>query len=290
VENALVERHFYSIDTDDGRDPVVEQMLASHIEGPAARAVARVVDEGRSVSLPGLRGAISSYLAFQFVRGRAMRHAHVEFFKAQTRKISSLATPEMVKAELERQGEVITEQEAEDIVEFAQRGEYEIRVSSEANLHLGAALSTALDLIPFFARRKWILLEFESPVLITGDEPIALVGSSLSPGEPLGLYDAPEIVFPTDPRHALVMVRPDRSEHEGRFNGSPSMATIINRHIAFSCHHFVVRYPGTDPLKGLDVPDKATPVVTLGDHLILQPRTSVQGRSRWLRAHRKFRK
>ena len=73
VENALVERHFYSIDTDEGRDSQVEKMLGSQVEPGAARAITRLVDEGRSLSLPGLRRAVSTFLAFQYVRGPAMR-------------------------------------------------------------------------------------------------------------------------------------------------------------------------------------------------------------------------
>jgi hypothetical protein len=286
VENALFERDFYTIDTDEGRDTSVERMFGTHVEGPAARALARVVEEKRPVSLPGLRGAISTFLAFQFVRGASVRRAQVEFFKAQARKMASLATPEMVQTELLRQGDRISYEEAEGIVSFAQGGKYEIEVSHQANLHLGSALNAALELIPLFANRKWILLEFGTPTLVTGDEPIALVGDSLSPGEALGVYNAPEIVFPTDPRHALVMVRPDRLSEDSVSSGNERMANVINRHVAFNCHRFVVRQPGTDPLRDLAIPAKAAPVVVVGDYIIAQPRVSVQARAAFLRRHR----
>jgi hypothetical protein len=286
VENALFERDFYTIETDEGRDTSVEKMFGTHIEGPAARAITRVVDAKRPMSFPGLRGAISTFLAFQFVRGPVTRHAHVEFFKAQARAIALRATPEMVQKELVRQGDPISYEEAEGIVSFAQTGKYEIEVSNHANLHLGAALKAALDLIPLFATRKWVLLEFETPALVTGDEPIALVGSSLSPGEPLGVYNAPEIVFPTDPRHALVKVRPDRISEDKVSAGNQRMADVINRHVAFSSHRFIVRLPGTDPLRGLAIPDKAAPIAVVGDYLIVQPRVSASARSTFLSKQR----
>jgi hypothetical protein len=114
-------------------------------------------------------------------------------------------------------------------------------------------------------------------MLITGGEPIALIGTSLEPGEPLGLATAPEVVFPTDPRHAFVMVRPDRTHIERRDKGTPEMAQIINRHIAFCSHRFIVQHPGTNPLEGIDLPEKAEPARMQSDYVILQPQLSIKG-------------
>ena len=282
VSAALAQKHFYSIDTDEGRDTIIEEMFASKIEGPAARAISRVIDEKRPCAFPGLRCAIANFLAFQFVRGPAARHAAVEFFKANARKIATMATAEVVQGVLGRQGEPISLAEAQELVEFAQGDQYRMEVSSEANVHLGVALKAALDLVPFFLKRSWTVLDFEIPALLTGDEPLALVGKSLSPGEAVGAADAPEIVFPTDPWHALVLHRPDQKRGDDRYSGTQRMADIINAHVAFNCHRFLVRYPGTDPLQGRAIPKKAPPVMTIGDVVIIQPRVSVQGRKAWL--------
>ena len=155
-------------------------------------------------------------------------------------------------------------------------------------MHLSVALKAALELVPLFLERSWTVLDFATPVLLTGDEPLALVGESLSPGEALGAGDAPEVVFPTDPWHALVLHRRDQGRGDGRHAGTQSMADIINAHVAFNCHRFLIRYPGTDPLQGIEIPTKAPPVMTLGDMIIIQPRVSVQGRKAWLRStHRR---
>jgi hypothetical protein len=283
VENALVEKHFYSVDTDTGRDATVEKMFSSLVEGPASRALRRVVDEGKSMRLAGLRGAISTFMAFQFVRGMAARQAQVEFFKANARKVASLLTPSILQAELARQGEPVSDDEARDIVKFAQSGDYDVGVSSEAAAHLPAALKTALEIVPLLFNRSWVLLEFDLPMLLTGDEPVGLIGESLSPGEAMGVYHASEVVFPVDPRHALVLVRTDKPCEEGRDVGTRRMANIINRHVAFSCHRFIVRHPGTDPLKGVSLPKAASPVVVRGDYVIIQPHVSARGRKAWLR-------
>jgi hypothetical protein len=289
VSAALAQKHFYSIDTNQGRDTIVEKMFASEIEGPAARAIARVIDQRKPTSFPGLRGAIATFLAFQFVRGPAARHAAVEFFKAGARKVTSMATPEIVQGVLARQGEPISLSDARDLLRFAQSDDYRMEVSSEANVHLSVALKTALKLIPIFLQRSWTILDFPAPVLLTGDEPLALVGKSLSPGEALGATDAQEIVFPTDPGHALVLIRPDQKRRDARYSGTQRMADIINAHVAFNCHRFLIRYPGTGPLQERTIPEKAPPVMIIGDHVIIQPRVSLQGRRDWLRHQRRGR-
>jgi hypothetical protein len=288
VSAALVQKYFYSIDTDQGRDAIVEKMFASEIERPAARAIARVIDQKKPTSFPGLRGAIAAFLAFQFVRGPAARHAAVEFFKAGARKVTSMATPEIVQGVLARQGEPISLGDARDLLSLAQTDD-RMEVSSEANVHLSVALKTALKLIPIFLQRAWTILDFPATALLTGDEPLALVGESLAPGEALGATDAPEIVFPTDPRHALILIRPDLKRRDARYSGTQRMADIINAHVAFSCHRFLIRYPGTDPLGGRTIPEKAPPVMTIGDHVIIQPRVSLQERREWLRHQRRRR-
>jgi hypothetical protein len=291
VENALVHKHFYSIDTEDGRDPGVETMLAEKIEGPAARAPTRVVDQGKDWALPGLRGPISMFLAFQFVRGPGSRHAAVEFFKAQTQQLALLMTPEMVRDQLAKEGERPTDEEIDDLIAFARdTSQYKIGVTSESNLHLDHALKTALELVPLIENRNWRLLEFEKPLLLTGDEPVALVGKSLEPGEPLGLLRAREVVFATDPLHALVMVRPDLECDETRSKGTPYMARLINRHVAFGCHRFIVQQPGTEPLMGISLPRKAAPARIEGDLVILQDRTSEKAARRSRLRRRRWRR
>jgi hypothetical protein len=102
VEKALAYKHFYSVHTEDGRDTTVERMFATHIEGPAKRAISRLVDEKRSCSLPGLRGPFATFLAFQYVRGPGFRFASVEFFKAIGQKTALLMTPDMARRELSK--------------------------------------------------------------------------------------------------------------------------------------------------------------------------------------------
>lgn len=275
VDNALVQSHFYSIDTDEGRSPDVETFLASHVEGPAARALRRVVDEGRFPPPPGLRDALSLFFAFQFLRGESMRRVLLADYEATAKKLGSLMTPEMARKHLsEEHGGEPSEEEVRDFVAFARNADgYRVGVSSEANLHLSGVLPIVLDLVPYFARRSWQLLTFDEPLLITGDEPVALIGRSARPGEEvLGVGTAREVAIPVDPRHAFVLARPDRSDSESSRRGTAATARILSTNVGYGCHRFVAYKPGTDPLRGLTLPSKSAAVRSVGAHVVMQGR------------------
>lgn len=68
-----------------------------------------------------------------------------------------------------------------------------------------------------------------------------------------------------DPRRALVMVRPDISRDQGRQPAGPEQAKIINTHVAFHAHKFIIRRTGTNPLHEIVVPKRAHPIIRVGD-------------------------
>jgi hypothetical protein len=280
--NVLAENHFYAIETDDGRDLTIEKLFANHVEGPAANAFERLVDQGRPVAAPGSRAPISLFLAFQFVRGRRIRDMLVEHQKEVIRRAITMASPGAVRKVLQEQGTEISEEDAAEIVEFARDGQYELVVERAANLHLSTSLSAALEIAPLLEARAWQLVEFDEPALLTCDEPVILVGRDpRSPGDtPGGFAMAREIVFPTDPHHALILVNPDQGVAHGRARAGQKQAEIINRHVAFNAHRFIVRRPGTNLLEGLVVPKKAQSVFVAGDVIAMQPHASEASRAK----------
>jgi hypothetical protein len=229
VSNALLMKDFYSLETDQGRDPIVEKFLATDIEGPAAEQIRRLVEGGRSLAAPGVRGPISMFLAMQKVRGRASREMLVEHSKATARVMMSMATPAMVlRVARERGDHEMTEAEAADTAEYARSGEYEIEIQHEANLHMGTLLEPVPDLAKMLYARTWRLLTFADPVLVTCDEPVALIGEDArSPGDAGGLKRAQSIVFTLDPRHALVLIRADVEPEDDRSDAGAYQAGII---------------------------------------------------------------
>lgn len=282
--NILGENDYYTIEHDDGQDITVEKMFAEHVEGPAAEALRRLVDQERPVAAPGPRAAIALLIATQYVRGERVRQAVVEFQKEVFRKAITTASPAAVRDVLRRQGQEISEKDAAGIVEFARGDEYEIDVEREANLHLSTVLPASLEIVPYLEQRSWQLLEFADPLILTSDEPVVLVGRDpTTPGDnPGGFAAAREIVFPTDPHHALVLLSPDQRKSSGRGRGGPKQAEIINRHVAFNSYRFIIRRPGTNLLEGMVLPKRAPAVFVAGDTVAVQPHSSEDSRRRFL--------
>jgi hypothetical protein len=159
IDNALVQKEFYSIDTDEGRQPVIEHFFAEKIEPGAARALRRMVDEGHFPPPAGVREAFSLFLAFQFVRGAATRAALLNLYEAVAKKMGSLMTPEMAREQLrDSEGTDPSDEDVHGLVEFARDTDaYRVTMSHENNLHLDMAFRVACDFVPYFANRRWQL-------------------------------------------------------------------------------------------------------------------------------------
>lgn len=282
VAKALAENYFYSLETEDGRDGAMEQILANYIEDPAAEAIRRLVEGRRSVLAPSIRNRIALLMGFQRIRGPGQRHAMVEHSKATYRMVASMATPEAVERGARERGEEISEEEISETVELAVSGKFDLVVKRAANLHLGA-FKGAFEIAERLLARTWQLVEFDHSALVTSDEPVALVGFNPKvPGEAIGLGKARAVVFPLDPRHALVLLRPNPDGEQHGRRGDATEAGIINRHVAFCAHRFIVRHPGTDPLAGIVLPKKAPPVYTVDNMIAMQPNSSVEARANYL--------
>lgn len=273
VTNATVEKHFYTLDLEEGRSPELEHFFANVIEPMGKNSMRRIVDEGFFPPPPGRRVALSTYCAFQFIRGAAARHVIREHYEAVCKKIASTIGPEQAREILTRdleEGESApTENDVDDFIAWARDPDaYRVRASSEANLHVGGTLRNAMDLIPYFRERAWMLVTFDDDVLVTGDEPIALASLSGEPGEEsLGLAGAEQVFFVTDPRHAIAMIHPKHATKDAMHNGTSDLARTINRNVAYGCHRWIIHKPGTNPLRGVEIPRKG-PVVEVDGGLV----------------------
>jgi Protein of unknown function (DUF4238) len=281
--NALYAKHFYSLETDDGLDTSVEKFFGTDVEGPAAEAMRRLVEGGRPIIAPGVRDPLALFLGFQRVRGMAYREMLVEHSKATARQLAAMATPSEVQRIARARGEEMTDEEAADLAEFGNSGEFTVEVGRPSNLHLGSILKSAQAVAGLLEARSWRLIEFADPVLVTSDEPLGFIGDDLRKlGSGGGLIGAREIVFPLDPRHALQMVRPDFSAAQGRGIGTLPQAAIFNLHVAFAAHRFIVRHPGTDPLRGAVLPKKAPPVFVVNGVVGMEQNATEADRAEFL--------
>jgi hypothetical protein len=268
-QKALRMKDFYTVETEDGPDTRVEKVLATDIEDPAAISIRRLVDQERPIVAPGIRRPIALFLALQRVRGRASREMLVQFAEKVARRIVEIAPASSYIEVAREHGEEMTQEEADELVAAAQ--DYHPKLRYPAALHVSSLIKGAPQMAKLIDARVWRLYEFDAPLLVTCDEPVALIGKNPRvPGEALGYKNAREIVFPIDPWHALVLLHPDTDVPEGRFPAGLEQAAIINLHVAFSAHRFIVRHPGTDPLRGVVLPKKAPSVVEVGNLIGMQ--------------------
>ena len=77
----------------------------------------------------------------------------------------------------------------------------------DPNAHLSAMGGIALRISELLLSRPWWIAEFDSPALLTSDEPVALHlrDRSRPPGHDRGIAYADEIWFPLDPRRLLIL-------------------------------------------------------------------------------------
>lgn len=259
IEKVGVEGHFYNIPTEDGWDTIVEDTL-SKLESIAGHDLPRLV-AGRSMTLEAFRSRLSFFMAVQFVRGRSSRNAMVDFTKDLYLKVAQFTTPEIIQAEAERRGETMSLEEATEVwkvgqdptltVDFQKVGPQQLPADSLVNApHI---FELGQKLIPFFFNRIWTIFEFDDPLLLTSDEPVAQGIDSKFPTRSVGLAQADTVVFPLDPHHALMMTHPNRGALPARDKGTPELAKAFNQLVAVRSCKQIFFHPDTDPLSTLDL-------------------------------------
>lgn len=263
--------------------------MGDNVEGPAKKDLDKLLAR-RSSTLPAFRSRLSYFLALQYIRGAATREARVDYFKSLFKMVALFATPEIIQAELLRQGEEVSLDDAEEILAVGQAPTTTVglqpigpqQLPADSLLHAPNLFKEAEQLKLYFYRRGWIVMQFANPCLLTSDEPVA-IASADAPGQADGVGTAQTLVFPLDPRHALVMVHPEQQAEIHAWQlGTPEQARIINLHVAFKAHRHIIFHPDTDPLDGLVIPKKAPPTYRVGNYLMTSPHQSIETRRRML--------
>lgn len=100
-----------------------------------------------------------------------------------------------------------------------------------------------------------MIIEFDAPMLLTSDEPVATGVDTQTPHRPAGVLNADSLFFPLDPRHALVMMRPDLQDRPHAWGkGELAQARAINQFVAFRGNRQIFFHPDSDPLSDLEIP------------------------------------
>jgi hypothetical protein len=258
VRKAASETNFYKVEGHVDGDDVFEKIF-SGVEGEAAEISESIV--AGVWPLPEKeRMALSSYIAFQAVRGPEQRK-NMEHIRAQFTRLEVGAGGRAgVKGWAKRtRGVDVTDEEAELIWEQAtQPGGPPIRIAPQAHILQIAEMNEQLT--SYISGRPWTLFEFDRRSLITSDTPVGLVqhppsedGSDSERG--VGYMTAWGITFPLTRKLGLVMsdpmvfggkvpvelVRAGQFDHKEE--GTTSYEKFINFYTSISASEWLYHHP-----------------------------------------------
>ena len=260
VAKVAAEGDFYTVETTSGPSQEVEKLL-SRIEDQAAPALDRIL-AGTFPPPDDDRIALATFIAFQFTRNRAHRRAWAMITDAAAKlMVQVMASGDDVAQRLaQTTGEPASDELVESFKHFADTPSAWKAVPHQ-NSAIEAMLHTSPNLIPYIAARKWRLVRFPKPVLLTSDWPIALWHRTPTGPYGIGIATADEIRFPLDTRHALLMVLEGKDQtwelHERH-------AKDINRLVAARGFEWIYHLPDTDPLAGITLPPPQPPIEISG--------------------------
>jgi len=270
IRETAAEKDFYTaINTEGEKDGKTEHLL-SHIEGNAARAIKNILNPVFPLfpPRPQDRADLCLFLAFQKVRGKLTRKriemlgdlwAHLQ--------IPADMTPKEARAWLQAHEHEVTPESVQEMVELSAAME-DFEFVPDPNAHLGAMGGIALRISELLLPRPWWIAEYDSPALLTSDEPVALHfrDRSRPPGHDRGVASADEVWFPLDPRRLLILGRSGDPLPEQRLHPPEKTAATVNLTIAAGAYEYIYMHPAQDHLKGLRLP-KPGPVLQVGGGL-----------------------
>lgn len=176
IRETAAEKDFYTaINTEGAKDGKTEHLL-SHIEGNAARAVKNILNPVFPLfpPQPQDRADLCLFLAFQKVRGKLTRKriemlgdlwAHLQ--------IPAGMTTGQARAWLQANDQEATPESVQEIVELSASME-DFEFVPDPNAHLSVMGGVALRISELLLPRPWWIAEYDSPALLTSDEPVAL--------------------------------------------------------------------------------------------------------------------
>jgi hypothetical protein len=258
VKDTAAEKDFYTaINTDGEKDGKTEQLL-SHIEGNTASAIRNILNPVFNLFPPSLddRANLCLFLALQKVRGKLMRKrvemlgdlwAHIQ--------IPANMTAKQATALLQTNEQPVTPEAVSQMVDLSAHMD-ESEFIPDPNEHLRMMGSVAMRISEELLPRPWWIAEYDSPALLTSDEPVGLHFSdgNRPPGYGYGLAYAEQIWFPLDPRRLLILGRPGSSLPEQRLAAPTESAKTVNTTIAAGAYEYIYLHPDQHHLNGIRLP------------------------------------
>jgi Protein of unknown function (DUF4238) len=266
VADATVEVNFYTV-RDHATDPNGFEAALSQAEGVAA-AVHRAIIKGRWPLTPDERATFASFMTLQFLR--------VQSHRWQMQHAIAASLRDLAKNDPEEFGRVLALPGAPSREAIA-GADLPSLVSSAVHIQ---QISTMIpQLVEHILGRPWELVRFESPSLLTSDEPLTPL---VNPAEPqsvgLGLENSWALMFPLSREVALIMFRdPMHSIIDfvtedialGRFDtarpGDHESAHLLNTNTVMHAHMFAYHHPDDAHL----VPGQVTELARRGGRINL---------------------
>jgi hypothetical protein len=254
VNNACNQSGFYEIPTDDleaparvGHDPEMVEGILAQIEGESKQYFDEILG-GAFPPAPEARFRLSMYIAMQITRGWGFRRDLERMVQLSAPHYVELqATPERVRDALRRSGQPHSRADVENMIARLTGPGGPRPVLRKAH-YVQNMLRLALEsIMPLVFCRHWRLLDFGQPLLLTGDEPVAVLRPE---GETTGIADSRAIWLPLDRQHALALTR---TGTEQIVPSGPVRASQVNLIVAAQAERWIFHHPDDRPLAGMEI-------------------------------------
>jgi Protein of unknown function (DUF4238) len=259
IDATAAEKDFYTVINTDGEKDGKTEHLLSHIEGNAARAIRNIQAPAFRLfpPQPQDREDLCLFLAFQKVRGKQTRKRIEMLGDLWARaQIPANMTSGQAAEWLAAHDHEATPDAIGEMVDLSASLD-EFQFVPDPNEHLRVMGSTALRISELLLPRPWYIAKYDSPALLTSDEPVALHfrDASRPPGHDQGIAYADEIWFPLDPCRLLILGSPGDPLPEQYLQPPAQTAATVNLTIAAGAYEYIYMHPGQDHLKELQPPE-----------------------------------
>jgi hypothetical protein len=259
VNDAAVEKHFYTVDGhEDGAD-VVERALAE-VEGRTATVLEKVIAGSWPLDLED-RSALGYFVALQATRVPALRKT-MDYVGAQMLRLQIGAGGKVgLRSELENQGREVSDELLEEL--WAQATQPEGPPIKQTNVeHIQHMAELSEELVKYIIGRPWTLVRFERRSLVTSDAPVGLIGDPRDePWQGVGYMTAWGITFPLTRKLGLLMSSVDplielkvpvEHVHRGRADtaepGTTSMERFFNGYTVANAAESIFHHPDDEAI------------------------------------------
>lgn len=254
ITKAFTENNFYKFSNEETRDSLEFEQYLANKEGEASKSL-RGLRNKQNLGLAG-KEAISEFLLIQWTRGKDFRLASQSFKNLALRDMARQSEEKDIRLFHEVfTGELLPDEEWERVWRQYIREEgpgFSASVEDSFRELQRLSMPTKQSLL---LMRRWVVLDFKEPMLISGDRPVVTVPLERSERFVTGpgLAKSEQIIFPLSRKKSLLLEKISDAEpdldmgkivHEVHWqDGNLETATEINRLIALNARERIFGHP-----------------------------------------------